>query len=134
MRKFIAAASALALAACGSADAEVDPAAETASIAEEVIMSDSPLVGTYGGMTEEDEPWTSTINADGSYEDTVSGEVVETGNWTHESDEICFNPTVLEGEPADQTCMSLLNVNDDGSLLLETPDGNEITVPKLITE
>lgn len=131
MKKLIAAAGALALAACGGSDDAVDatedaPAAEVAATA-----TDSPLVGTYGGTTEDGKPWTSTINADGTYEDTVSGEVTETGTWTHVDDEICFDQAVMEGEAADVTCMALLDVSEDGTLHLRDPDGNEMYVPKL---
>ncbi len=134
MKKIVAVAGARLLAACGDAEAEVEPVEEAAEAGEQVSMAESPLVGSYGGTTDEGEPWTSTINADGSYEDTVGGEVTETGSWTHENDEICFNPSVMDGETAEQTCMALLAVNDDGSLQLRTPDGGEIMVPKLAEE
>ncbi len=131
MRNIIAMASACALVACGSAEADVEPVDATAGTEVETAFVDSPLVGTYGGTTEDDEPWTSTINADGTYEDSVAGEVTETGTWSHTDDEICFNPAVMEGETAEQTCMTLLEVNDDGSLHMRGPDGSEMTVPKL---
>lgn len=132
MKKLIAVAGALVLAACGGGDDAAVDATEDAPAAEAApTATDSPLVGTYGGTTEGGDPWTSTINADGTYEDTVAGEVTETGTWTHVDDEICFEQAVMEGETADVTCMALLDVSEDGTLHLRDPDGNEMNVPKL---
>ena len=131
MKKFVAVAGAFALAACGSSEAEVDIAEEAVEAVEEIAMTDSALVGTYGGTTDSGDEWTSTLNADGTYEDTMAGEISETGTWTDEDQLVCFNPTVMEGETAEQTCMTLVSVNDDGSLLMQTDDGSEMTVPKL---
>ncbi|TIX49979.1 hypothetical protein [Alteraurantiacibacter aquimixticola] len=130
MKKFVALAGAFALAACGG-DADVEAPEEAAEATAEAVV-ESPLVGAYGGTTDDGEAWTSTINADGTYEDTVAGEVSETGSWTHEGDQVCFNPTVMEGEVADQTCLTLINVNEDGSLVMTDQDGNEMTVPRLV--
>ena len=132
MKQLIAFAGALALASCGGGDDADVAGTDEAPVAEvETAAAESPLVGSYGGTTEDGEPWTSSINADGSYEDTVAGEVTETGSWTHIDDEICFNPAVMEGETAEQTCMALLEVNEDGSLHLRDPDGKDMTVSKI---
>lgn len=133
MKKLLAVAGALALAACGGADdAAVDTGDQTAEAAPaSTSIAGSPLVGTYGGSDDQGGSWTSTINADGTYEDTVGGEVTDTGRWTHEGDQICFDKDVMEGESPDQTCLTLVNINDDGSLLMRDSDGAEMNVPRL---
>jgi hypothetical protein len=88
-------------------------------------------VGTYGGKNEDGEAWTSTLNADGTYQDAEAGEVTVTGSWTHEDDQLCFNPDVEEGTQSESTCLNLVSVNPDGSLLLADAEGNEMTVPRL---
>ncbi len=126
MRNFVVFVGALALAACGSGD---DAAAEAE--APVAAAADDPLVGNFGGTTEDGKAWTSAMNADGTYQDTLDGEVAETGTWTHQDDQVCFNPAVEGGETATNTCLSLLNVNDDGSLLMADGEGTETTVPRL---
>jgi hypothetical protein len=134
MKKFVVLAGAFALAACGSNDAEVaeteiasGDATETSAESETA----SPLVGSYGGEGEDGEAWTSTLNADGTYQDAVAGTVTESGSWTHDNDQLCFNPDVEEGTESEQTCLTLVSVNPDGSLLMADIDGNEMTVPRL---
>ncbi len=132
MKKLITLTGALILAACSGGDNTAVEAAEYTSADETAATkTDSPLVGTYGAITEDGDPWTSRINADGTYEDTVAGEVTETGTWTHVDDEICFEQAVTAGETADITCLALLDVSADGALHLRDPDGNEMNVPKL---
>lgn len=127
MKRMIALAGAFALVACGGGD-------DTAGTTEDTTVApspDSPLIGTYGGTDMEGGTWSSAMNADGTYEDRQGGEVTETGNWTHEGDQVCFAPAVAEGSAGDPTCLTLINVNDDGSLLMSDAEGNETTVPKL---
>lgn len=131
MRKLVVLAGALALAACGGSDnaAEADAPAEVEAT---TPAADDPLVGNFGGVTEDGKAWTSAMNADGTYQDTLDGEVAETGTWTHEGDQVCFAPAAEEGEAAAaSSCLTLLNVNDDGSLLMTDAEGNETTVPRL---
>lgn len=92
---------------------------------------DSPLVGTYGSTDMDGNSWTSAIKADGTYQDTMNGEVTETGTWTHEGDQVCFTPAPIDGATADATCLTLINVNDDGSLLMSDGTGAETTVPRI---
>ncbi len=134
MKKFVVAASALALAACGGNDAEVAEteiaSGESAEAAEDAV-SENSLVGSYGGEGEDGETWVSTLNADGSYQDIVGGEVSESGSWTHEGDQLCFNPDVEEGTISEQTCLTLVSVNPDGSLVMSDAEGSEMIVPRL---
>ncbi|HSG55760.1 MAG TPA: hypothetical protein VLA45_09905 [Paracoccaceae bacterium] len=126
MKTIIALAGAFALAACSGGEA-ADTTDDTTAAA--APSADSPLIGVYGGTDMEGGTWTSAMNGDGTYEDRQGGEVTETGTWTHEGDQVCFVPA--DGAAADLTCLTLINVNDDGSLLMSDADGNETTVPRL---
>ncbi len=128
MKTIIALAGAFALAACSGGEA-ADTTDDTAAAA--APSADSPLIGVYGGTDMDGGTWSSAMNADGTYEDRQGGEVTETGTWTHEGDQVCFAPAAAEGAAADSTCLTLINVNDDGSLLMSDPEGNETTVPRL---
>jgi hypothetical protein len=130
MKTYIALAAALALASCGSGDEAVgsaDGQGETPAAA----APDSPLIGTYGSTDMDGNSWTSAMNADGTYQDTMNGEVTETGTWTHLDDQVCFTPAPIDGATADATCLTLINVNDDGSLLMSDGTGAETTVPRI---
>ncbi len=134
MKKLVVLAGVFTLAACGGNDAEVaetEIASGEAAEAVEEAGAASPLVGSYGGEGEGGEAWVSSLNADGTYQDVVGGEVSETGQWTHEGDQLCFNPDAEEGTVSEQTCLTLVNVNEDGSLVMSDADGNEMTVPRL---
>ena len=129
MKRIIALAGAFALAACGGGDDAAETTDDTVAAA--APSPDSPLIGVYGGTDMDGGTWSSAMNADGSYEDRQGGEVTEVGTWTHEGDQVCFAPTVAEGAASDPTCLTLINVNDDGSLLMSDAEGNETTVPRL---
>ncbi|MFC3096394.1 hypothetical protein [Alteraurantiacibacter palmitatis] len=128
MKKLVVIVAATLLSACGSGDnGSADAVTPTPSPA----APNSPLIGVYGGTDMDGNSWTSQINADGTYTDTVGGEVSETGVWTHSGDQVCFTAQSAEGPSPAPTCLTLVNVNDDGSLLMADPEGNETTVPRL---
>lgn len=127
MKRMIALASALALASCGGGD----DTAETTDTVATAPSPDSPLIGVYGGTDMDGGTWSSAMNADGTYEDRQGGEISETGTWTHEGDQVCFTPAMVEGAAPSPTCLTLINVNDDGSLLMADGQGEERTVPRL---
>jgi hypothetical protein len=130
MKTLIALAGAFALTACGSSDDST--AAELPSqIAATPAAADDPLVGHFGGTTADGKAWTSAMNVDGTYSETLEGEPSENGSWTHVGDQVCFTPTAEAGTTATDTCLTLLNVNDDGSLLMADSEGTETTVPRL---
>ena len=127
MNKYLALVAVLALTACGSGESE----APDQVVATPAAVND-PMVGNFGGTTAEGKAWTSALNADGTYAETLEGEPSESGTWTHVSDQVCFTPTVEEGTTAtNPTCLTLLNVNDDGSLLMADAQGTETTVPRI---
>ena len=131
MKQYLALFGAFSLVACGGGDDAAGPAAEGEPTGATAPAPDSPLIGAFGGLDMDGQPWSSRINADGTYQDTQGGEVTETGTWTHEGDQVCFSPSSAAEEAADATCLTLVNVNDDGSLLMSDGAGNETTVPRL---
>ncbi|MFC3099564.1 hypothetical protein [Altererythrobacter lauratis] len=126
-KKLVGIVAATLLSACGSGDNSAGTATPTPTPA----APDSPLVGVYGGTDMDGNNWTSQINADGTYVDTVGGELSESGTWTHSGNQVCFTAQSADGPAPSPTCLTLVNVNDDGSLLMADQVGNETTVPRL---
>lgn len=131
MKRVLVLASALALAACGNgaSDGESANAAPTPSATPSPVPSE--LVGTYGAQGSDGKAWTTTLAADGSYRNTVAGELTESGSWNKAGDAICFTPTPGAGTAPDQTCQTLVNVTEDGSLVVRDEAGQETTAPRL---
>jgi hypothetical protein len=131
MKRLLVLAGAVALAACGSGagDGESANAAPVPSTAPSQVPVD--LVGTYGAQGVNGQAWTTTLAADGSYRNTVAGELTESGSWSKSGDAICFTPTPAAGEAPDQTCQTLVNVTEDGSLVVRDEAGQETTAPRL---
>ena len=129
MKRIVALAGALALAACGSGEAPEE--GQAAAAAPPAAAPASSLAGTYGASGADGQPWTSALNANGTYRNTVAGQLSESGRWSHRDDQLCFQPEALAGEVPTETCLTLLNVNDDGSLVLADAEGNETTAPRL---
>ena len=128
MKKLIVIASALALSACGGSEAEAPTEAEDTPMVENTVAFDQyGSAGTYGGTSEDGTPWSSQLNADGTFEDTENGEVIRTGTWTdNEAGQTCFIP---EGETA-QECYQMGDVQDDGTVQVTGPDGTTFTMNK----
>lgn len=122
---------AFALAACGGAAEESDdpmPAAPAPAPAPEVVAAADGWAGTYefeiGGKKT-----TAVLMAEGTYSDTVDGEIVESGVW-HENAEgqVCFDPI---GEQAPPICYTAGERAEDGSLVVTPDDGEPLTVKKV---
>lgn len=121
----------MALAACsgGQDDAGTTGQSQAAPL---VTPAPSNLAGTYGAAGVDGQPWTSSLNADGSYQNTIGGEVSEAGTWTQAEDQLCFSPEAAPDEAArEQTCLTVLSVNQDGSLVLADAQGNQTTAPRI---
>lgn len=131
MKRLLVLAGAVALAACGSgaSDGESANAAPVPSAAATQVPAE--LVGTYGAQGVDGKAWTTTLATDGSYRNTVAGELTESGSWSKMGDAICFTPTPAAGSAAAQTCQTLVNVNEDGSLVVRDEAGQETTAPRL---
>ncbi|MFB0611544.1 hypothetical protein [Aurantiacibacter poecillastricola] len=96
MKKIIAVAAALSLAACGgNADEAGEEVAED-SAAAEVIPSTS--AGTYTSTTEDGTEVAVMLNADGTYAVTQGGEQVESGTWEDNIRGTCLTAEGGDGE------------------------------------
>lgn len=131
MKWIWALAGAMALSACGNG-------AGTATLGEQsqaaTVPSPQPnaIAGIYGANGVDGQPWTSELAADGTYRNTIAGQVSEAGTWSHADNRLCFRP---EGD-ADQatpatTCLTVIEVSPDGSLVLSDDAGNQTTAPRL---
>ncbi len=129
MKRLVVLASALALAACGSGEDETATAAATPSTSRSSVPAS--LAGTYGASGADGQPWTTVLDTSGTYRNTVAGDLTESGTWAQTGDQLCFTPTPAAGETAEQTCQILVNVNDDGSLVMRDTAGEETTAPRL---
>lgn len=132
MRKIVSVCTILTLAAC--AQPAEEEAAEADAMADEAVVEEvSALVGTYEGMTDEGDPWTASINADGTSEVMMDGELVDTSTWRSADDgTTCFTDTMLEeGEEATEMCYTFGDVGDDGVVEVTNADGEVNTVTKV---
>lgn len=97
MKKIVAAAALVALAACSEPAPE--PEADTTAAAAEAGASEAmpaslaadgkPSVGVYKVTTADGEVITSEVRADGTYVDKdASGKVIETGQWNQQSQSV----------------------------------------------
>lgn len=123
MKKLVALAGAFALAACGGNDAEETAVAEPEPV-EAVDTASS--AGTYAGTDENGVAWTSTLNADGTFEDTENGEVVRTGTWEDNDRGTCF---ITEGDDV-EACFTMGEVQGDGTVEVTGPEGETFTMTK----
>jgi len=124
MKKLIAvAALTLTLAACGggdeAAEGEVAVAADT----------DTPAgsAGTYVGGAEGAEV-TSVLNTDGTFTDTLNGEVIRSGTWEDNIRGTCFVEEGVEGE----ACYNMAVPAADGTVEVTGPDGTKTTMKKTV--
>ncbi|MEO5707002.1 MAG: hypothetical protein ABIT10_06190 [Alteraurantiacibacter sp.] len=133
MKRLLVLAGALALAACGNDAGDGEPAPVDSAPTSPTTVP-SPLAGTYGATGADGAPWTTMLEADGRYRNTVAGELTESGTWAQTGDQLCFTPTPQPGDSSSagrQTCQTLLNVNDDGSLVVRDESGQETTAPRI---
>ncbi|WP_160772215.1 hypothetical protein [Alteraurantiacibacter buctensis] len=131
MKRVMVLAGALALAACGNGTGEGDSASAAPAPSATPAPVPTELVGTYGAQGADGRPWTTALAADGTYRNTVGGELTESGTWTRSGASICFTPMPVAEQAQAQTCQTLLNVNDDGSLVVRDAGGQETIAPRL---
>lgn len=129
MKRVVVLAGALTLAACGSGTNNGETAAPASSAAPAQVPAE--LVGTYGADGADGRPWTTTMRADGTYRNTVDGDLTESGTWDKTGDAICFTATPIAGADPVRTCQTLVKINDDGSLVVRDEGGQETTAPRL---
>ena len=108
---------ALALAACGDAAEESDDPVPTEG-----------WTGVYEFETG-GQKTTSTLMADGTFTDTVGGEVVQSGQWEERPDgKVCFDPV---GDEAAVACYAAGEIAPDGTMLVTPDEGEPLTVRRI---
>ena len=133
MKKITAIVAAMALAACGGNDVEETDAgmADNAGTAQPTAPVTPTAAGTYVGTDENGQEWTSQLNADGTYQDTMGGEVTETGSWTERNGQTCFLQDIVEGDPAaEENCWTLSTPDAQGNVTITNAEGEEMTIRK----
>lgn len=127
MKRLIAIAAVLTLAACGGGDdaAEADAAGTDAASPAAVDMP-AGSAGTYVGAGADGKEMTTTLAADGTFTDTVDGEVIRNGTWSDSIRGTCFVEIGVEGE----ACYSLGTPAADGTISVTGPDGTTTTMKK----
>ena len=129
----------LTLAACGGQDTPAAPASAAATPSPVAADSAAALAGTYGAARADGTPWTTTLQADGRYSNTMAGQVTESGRWTRAGDQLCFTADrnvdqAAVATPPAQVCQTLVAVNTDGSLVVRDASGQETTAPRLAAQ
>lgn len=129
MKKLLATAAIFALAACGGkadeqvADDQVIPTTQSTFAA-------ATEAGTYTGTDEAGQPWTSTLNADGTFEDRADGKVIRTGTWENTAEGTCFTDEAALGEAAEPQCYQMGVPDSNGTLVVTGPDGATFQMKK----
>ena len=133
MKKLIlAAAFTVALGACSQAaedSDEVAPAETTAAATEAAAAAPSSSAGTYEVTTKDGTKFTSTLNPDGTYQDTdAAGKVTEKGMWADHDGKTCFDP---EGDETSGQCFTTTEPDAQGTFTATSDDGaTKLTIRK----
>ncbi|MBS3927862.1 MAG: hypothetical protein KGZ65_04650 [Sphingomonadales bacterium] len=108
MKKICAIAALLAVAACSNpapapeADASAAPEQAVAAAPENIAADGKPSVGKFKVTTAKGEVLFDDVKADGTYETTKDGKVVETGKWEQKSrSQYCYTK---DAKDAKQEC------------------------------
>ena len=112
-----------ALAACGDAAEEAD---DTAT-AEAAAAAEETMAGTYE-FDVDGKTTTAVLTPEGTYTDSVDGEVVESGTWMDMDGKTCFNP---EGDDTPETCFTVGETGPDGTFVATGEDGTVLTIKKV---
>ncbi|APE28846.1 hypothetical protein [Aurantiacibacter gangjinensis] len=120
MKKLIAIAGAMALAACGG-DAE-EPAETGADETAVAPMNDATAPGTYTSTTEDGQEVVVTLANDGTYTVTEGGEQMDAGTW-----EDTENGTCLTAPGAEPTCFDITPGSENGMYDITGPDGQAMS-------
>ena len=136
MRKLFIASACVALAACGSNDAEVAEADLDVGdgIAEPAAQSTVPtadLAGSYEMTADDGTVTMQQLNADGSYVDTVDGEETDRGTYRAQGEQLCYTSQTRDGG---ETCYVGSRPDTNGEFELRDNRGTTIqTVRRLDT-
>ena len=114
------AALATSLAACGGNDdempTEVTAESDTVIAAPTADPALAEAAGTYEVTGDDGTVTMQTVNADGTYVDTVDGTETERGTVRLDGEAMCYDPTGPDAE----TCWTSGEVSDDGSFRANT--------------
>lgn len=118
MRKTLALAGILVLAACSKAEAPAPEPTEEAAAAPTAIDG-GPLAATYNVEGPDGAASVWTLAEDGTFTLTAEGVDPVTGTYTSEGDQFCADP---EGEDAGQVCYTQA-IGADGTWTSTDPEG-----------
>lgn len=125
MKKLIALASIAALAACSQKAEEAPVAADTVAAVETPAMGTAP--GTYDVFAADGSPaGKTTINPDGTYEETDKDGKASKGTFAVKDGKDCFDE---EGDVAD-VCWAVTAPGADGSFTATSADGKTVLTVK----
>ncbi len=131
MKKLIALASCVALAACsqGEADAPAEGETDATMTAEAPAAVDGDtMAGTYDVTAADGTTFTASLNADGTYTDTAAdGSVMESGTFVETNGQTCFNSSE---EGAAPNCWTVGEPAEDGTISATNDDGETVTMTK----
>lgn len=138
MRKLILVASAAILAGCSqAAEEEVvdEPVEEPAMVDESGIAADGqPTPGMYRVTSSDGNVYDEDVRADGTYTQSLNGEVVETGRWDQKSpSQYCYTVDeayVDEDTPAGEQC-NTEQIGEDGVWTSTNPAGETAVVERV---
>ncbi|WP_336986377.1 hypothetical protein [Altererythrobacter aquiaggeris] len=111
------------MAACSPAETEA-PAEEAVAEAVVEAPAEESMAGTYN-VTSEDGNGVTTIAEDGTFTNTVDGEVTDTGTFARVDGKSCFTSS-KEGSVAE--CWTDAEPAADGSWTATSDDGRVVTV------
>lgn len=127
MRTILLATALLTLGACQKAEAPAPAPEETAAAAPSGTASGS-IAGTYEETGADGKTVTTVIKEDGSYTESIEGNVTESGTWSSKDGKDCFDP---EGDTAPTRCFTTSEMAPDGTFTATPEKGEPITVKKV---
>lgn len=131
IKKAFVAAALAGLAACGNPAEEADNPEPTA-VEAAVAPGEASYAGTYEVNLPDGTIRTSVLNADGTFADSVDGEVVDTGTWEETApDRVCFAHRGPDGSIAPSMCYTAGEMAEDGTFTVTPDDGPELTLKKI---
>ena len=130
MKKTFAIAACIALAACGSNEAETDDVAvaDTSVAAPgttDGTVTSSQLAGTYEMTAADGTVTMQRLNSDGTYVDTVDGTETDRGTYRQQGDQLCYTS---ETDGTGEECFTGGTPGADGSFEMTGMDGTTSTV------
>lgn len=89
------------------------------------------MAGTYEVTNSQGAVLQSRLHEDGTYTDTTDGEVVETGTWTEEGNQVCFTPEMQQQAQPQEYCYAISETGESGVFEATSTEGETTTVTKV---